>query len=100
MFSNLHVGKLVSIHDEETQTFLKNEIVTEGGAFWIGGLKAQNSNTWSWQDGTRWSSSYLDWDDDHPKDESGMRLLFLSARSHGTWISKDVEETFGFICQY
>ena len=90
-------SKLVSIHDVETKKFLKTYVVPQFSYFWAGGFRVKDSNNWSWQDGTQWSSSYQDWADGHPNKWNGLRLL-LAHRGH--WLSKNASETHGFICQY
>lgn len=96
-------GRLVSIPDEETQKFLKDEIVPQlpsSWAFWSGGYIDVDSGDWGWLGGTPWSS-YQDWAFRHPKKVNTVRLLFVGNKNLGRmWVSKPMEEMHGFICQF
>ena len=67
-------GELASIPDEETQTFLLEEIAN---SFWTGGTADDGLTgvSWRWLDGTPWS--FEDWRTFHPKVGIDQRLFWL-----------------------
>ena len=89
-------GELASIQDNFTNTFLTT-ITTK--YVWIGGYKDE-SQGWSWSDGTRWR--YNSWADGQPSNGGGIQhhLAFNFQSSPGDWNDENLNAEKGFICKY
>ena len=89
-------GELASISDEETQTFLLEEI---SNSFWTGGTADDGLTgvSWRWLDGTPWS--FEDWRTFHPKVGIDQRLFF-NAISPRKWESRPWTDEASYLCQY
>ena len=85
-------GELASIPDEETQTFLLEEIAN---SFWTGGTGG-TEGSWKWLDGTPWS--FEDWSSFNPK--PGNQRLFFNVNSPRKWESRPWTDEASFLCQY
>ena len=98
-------ANLVSIHDEETNTFIKD--LSDGNLIWLGGFESPpNSNIWTWVDGS--SFDYNNWhtvngrqlEPNGGASEDHLAMSWIS-QLDGSWcdVNKDVRTAVGFVCQ-
>ena len=66
----------------------------------MGGIK-DNSENWSWSDGSPWTG-YENWFDGQPSIDQGKDFLMVNLYSHGQWNNDDDDASHaeGALCQY
>ena len=87
----------MSIHDEETNTFIQS-FTNEGK--WLGGYRKEDGkNIWGWTDGSPWDFSK--WSPGEPNDDSGVEdFLDMNYGGAGLWNDRNgVSSQLPFVCQ-
>uniref|UniRef100_A0A8C6RK96 Secretory phospholipase A2 receptor n=1 Tax=Nannospalax galili TaxID=1026970 RepID=A0A8C6RK96_NANGA len=91
-------GALLSIADEDEETFIRKHLSSTAVEVWIG-LNQLNENTgWQWSDGT--PLSYLNWS---PEINAGPIVEYhcgtLNSFTPTAWRSRDCESTLPYVCK-
>ena len=91
---------LASVPDKATNDFLTFLTKDTKERAWLGGIK-DNSENWSWSDGSPWTG-YENWFDDQPSSDQDKDFLMFNLYGHGTWSNDadDATHAEGSLCQY
>ena len=91
---------LVSVQDKATNDFLTALTEDTKERAWLGGKK-DNSENWSWSDGSPWNG-YENWFDGQPSSDQDKDFLMFNLYGHGTWSNDadDATHAEGSLCQY
>ena len=92
-------GELVSITDDARNTLVSS---LAGGAekTWIGGNDAVTEGTYTWTDGTAWSSSYTKWKNNAPNNGgTDGNQDCLSINNLGEWDDVDCATERNYVCE-
>ena len=86
----------MSIHDEETNSFIQ-ALTTE--EIWLGGYRKEDGkNFWEWTDGSPWEFSK--WSSGEPNDDNGVgNYLEMSWGEDGLWNDRQKDDKLAFVCQ-
>ena len=87
---------MVSIHDEETNSFIQSLTTEEK---WLGGYRKKDiKNVWGWTDGSPWD--YSKWSPGEPNDDNGIGdYLDMNWGGAGLWNDRQQYDKLPFVCQ-
>ena len=88
---------LASIPDKKTNEFLSS--LTKENA-WIGGYRNESEH-WTWSDGSQWTG-YENWFDDQPSNDEYKDYLMINLYNYSFWSNEKNSALFahGTLCQY
>merc|ERR1719300_877170 len=94
-------GSLVSVHDDDTNYFLRNSFTNE--RIWLGAFRAVvGKDVWEWTDGSPWD--YTNWAHNKPDGasygENYVHLYDGGTSSSGFWNDVKDSQQYSFVCQY
>ena len=97
LFDVLYQGSLVSIHDEETNSFIR-ALTTE--RIWLGGYRVEDGkNVWGWTDGSAWDFSK--YSANNPNDAQGIEdYVDMYNNDEGSWNDNKNFQSYPFVCQF